>query len=53
MPKLQMMKQQHLITNWDNVWEKNMEVKFMELLYNIFILFFFWRAKVTIVLFAS
>jgi hypothetical protein len=28
MPKLQMMKQQHLITNWDCIWEKNLEVKF-------------------------
>ncbi len=39
MPELQMMKQQHLIINWDYVWEKNMEFKFMELLYNIFIFF--------------
>jgi hypothetical protein len=39
MPKLQMMKQQHLIINWDCVWEKNLEVKFMELFYNIFIFF--------------
>jgi hypothetical protein len=39
MPELQMMKQQHLITNWDYVWEKNLEIKFMELFYNIFIFF--------------
>jgi hypothetical protein len=37
MPKLQIMKQQNLIINWDYVWENNLEVKFMELFYNIFI----------------
>jgi hypothetical protein len=41
MPKLQMMKQQHLISNWDCVWEKNLKVKYMELLHNIFIIFLF------------